>query len=240
MELPLPGTYLIVSRLPRAGERVRLPREEATHARARRLSRGDAVVLLDGSGAQGEGVLARLDRSGGEVEVDRIRTTPESGPRIALFVAGVRAQRLSWIAEKATELGAVRLVIVSADRTQAFRAAAPVLLRLERVVREAAKQCGNPRWPQVSGPVSLVEVLRRERSSHRFFCDREGDPFPSRLTLAPAALLLGPEGGWTDEERQTARAVGWSAVAIPAGKLRTETAAVAALVLLRAALSRKA
>lgn len=236
MELRLPRTHLIVSRLPRVGQRILLPREEARHARARRLSRGDAVVLLDGSGAQGEGVLTRLDGSGAEVEVERIHTTAETAPGISVFVAGVRAERLAWIAEKATELCATRLVILSTERTQAFRTGAPVLLRLERIVREAAKQCGSPRWPDVSGPVSLTEVLSQERASHLFLCDRGGVAFPSRLTAAPTSLLVGPEGGWTEEERRAAGEAGWTTVAIPAGKLRTETAAVAALVLARAAL----
>jgi 16S rRNA (uracil1498-N3)-methyltransferase len=195
------------------------------------------VALLDGSGAEAEAVLARLDRDGAEVEVQRIlRTAAESVPEIAVFVAGVRAERLAWIAEKATELSAARLVILRTERTQAFRAASSVLSRLERLVREAAKQCGSPRWPEVSGPVLLADVLRQERASHSFLFDREGDRFPARLTPAPMALLVGPEGGWTAEERRAAREVGWTTVAVPAGKLRTETAVVAALVLARAAL----
>ncbi|MGH9316159.1 MAG: RsmE family RNA methyltransferase [Thermoanaerobaculia bacterium] len=239
MGLYLSRAYLIVSRLPRAGERILLPREEVSHARARRLSPGDAVVLLDGSGAAGEGVLVRLDARGAEVEVGRIHPKARSVPEISVFVAGVRAERLAWIAEKVTELSATRLVILRTERTQTFRAAALVLPRLERIVREAAKQCGGPRWPEVSGPVSLAEVLSRERASHIFLCDREGACFPSRLTAAPMALLVGPEGGWSDEERRAAREAGAITVAIPAGRLRTETAAVAALVLARAALGRE-
>jgi 16S rRNA (uracil1498-N3)-methyltransferase len=196
--------------------------------------------LLDGSGAEGEGVLTRLDGDGAEVEVERIRTTAKSVPEIAVFVAGVRMERLAWIAEKATELSATRLVILNTERTQAFRAGASVLLRLERVVREAAKQCGSPRWPTLSGPVSLAEVLRRERASHRFLCDSEGVPFPSRLTKESTALLVGPEGGWTEEERRAAAEARWRTVAITDGRLRTETAAIAALLLARVGLARSA
>ncbi|HSS44439.1 MAG TPA: RsmE family RNA methyltransferase, partial [Thermoanaerobaculia bacterium] len=191
---------------------------------------------LDGSGAEGEGVLVRLDARGAEVEVASVHTNARSVPEISVFVAGVRAERLAWIAEKATELSATRLVILRTERTQTFRAAALVLRRLERVVREAAKQCGGPRWPEVSGPVSLAEVFSRERASHLFLFDREGVGFPSRLTASPTALLVGPEGGWSEGERRAASEAGATTVAIPAGRLRTETAAVAALVLARAAL----
>jgi len=150
----------------------------------------------------------------------------------------VRAERLSWIAEKATELGAARLVLVRSERTQAFRASEALRARLERVAREAAKQCGAPRWPEVAGPLAFAEALAAERAPHRFLLDPEGDPLPAAITAADAALAVGPEGGWTAAESETARRLGWSPSALPAGRLRTETAAVAGLALLRAALSR--
>jgi len=240
MGLCVSRAHLIVARLPRAGERILLSAEEAAHARARRLSAGDAVVLLDGSGSEGDGILLRLDGRAAEVEIERIHTRAESAPVISVFVAGIRLERLAWIAEKATELSAARLVILRTERTQTFRAAASALLRLERVVREAAKQCGAPRWPEVCGPVSVVEVLSSERASRLLFCDEGGVRFPVRLETGPTSLLVGPEGGWSEEERRAAREAGASAVALPAGRLRTETAAVAALVLARAAHARGA
>ena len=72
----------------------------------------------------------------------------------------------------------------------------------------------------------------------RFLLDPRGEPFPSRLPARPTALLVGPEGGWTDAERDAALAAGWAAASLSAGKLRTETAAVAGLALARAALAR--
>ncbi len=239
MGLPFPRARLVVGPLPRPGGRVRLSREEAAHARARRLHAGDPVLLLDGTGREALGLLTRLDSTDGEVEVRELRLAARTGPPIHLFVAGVRAERLSWIAEKATELGAARLAIVHTERTQTFRAAASMVARLERVAREAAKQCESARWPAIAGPIPLRHVLTEQRAFHRFFFDFEGDRFPAELDRQPAALLVGPEGGWTGEERQAARTSGWNAVALPAGKLRTETAAVAALVLLRAAMERK-
>jgi 16S rRNA (uracil1498-N3)-methyltransferase len=201
---------------------------------------GDAVALLDGSGRAAVGVARRIGKGGLEVEIaELIEATPEDGPELTLLVCAIRAERLSWIVEKATELGAARVVIVSSARTQAFRASEEALLRLSRVVREAAKQCGRARWPEIRGAVSFEEALETPEPQ-RLLLDRQAPPFPAALRRRPIALLVGPEGGWPPEEQARARARGWRLASLPAGRLRAETAAIAALVLARAAWSRKA
>ena len=235
----LPRARFVVSPLPPAGETVRLSLEEAAHARARRLRPGDAVVLFDGSGREAEGVLTRLDRRGGEVAVEGTLPAGDPVASVALFVAGLRAERLAWLAEKATELSAESVTLVASARTQSFRGSAAMLERLGRVAREAAKQCESPRWPRIAGPLPLDRALLERPDSRRLFLDPEGEVFPSRISAQAVTLLVGPEGGWTAPERETALARGWSLVALPAGKLRAETAAIAALVLARAALGRR-
>jgi 16S rRNA (uracil1498-N3)-methyltransferase len=239
MDQPLPGARLIVDALPGAGAACRVEGEEAAHARARRVAAGDAVVLVDGSGREATGSVARIGRGFLDVDVEAVRAAPpDAGSFIHLLVAAVRSERLSWIAEKATELGAARLTLVASERTQRFRASDALGPRLARVVREAAKQAEAARWPAIAGPVALAAALRDERASTRLFLDLGGEPFPSRLPAAPTALLVGPEGGWTDGELAAALAAGWVATSLAAGKLRAETAAVAALTLARTALAR--
>ncbi len=239
MGVRLPPTRLLVSPLPRAGETSRLSSEEAAHARARRLRPGDPVILLDGSGREALARLTSLSRGMAEVAVERILPARDAPAPVALFVAGLRAERLSWLVEKATELSAESVTLVASERTQSFRGSAAVRERLERVAREAAKQCGSSRWPRIEGPVSLDRALSERPSSQRLFLDPEAEAFPPALAAGGASLLVGPEGGWTAAEREAARAQGWCLAALPAGKLRAETAAVAALVLARAALERK-
>jgi len=235
----LPGARLIVDALPEAGSVCRVEGEEAAHARARRVAAGDAVVLLDGSGREAAGRVTRIDRGYLDVAVDKVRAAAAGTlSPIHLLVAAVRSERLSWIAEKATELGAARLTLVSSQRTQSFRANEALSARLERVVREAAKQAEASRWPEVVGPVAFRDVLKSEAARSRLILDLSGKPFPATLPRAPAALLIGPEGGWTDAELAAALAEGWVAASLAAGKLRAETAAVAALTLARAALAR--
>ena len=236
--MPASRARLVVSPLPPVGEAARLSPEEAAHARARRLRRGDPVILLDGTGRLAHAVLKRLDGRGGEVAVEGILEPAPLGEPIALYVAGLRAERLAWIAEKATELGAASVSIVETALTQSFRASGSVLERLERVAREAAKQCEAARWPRFSGPVSFEEVISDESSSDRLILDFSGAGFPSKLSGESAALLVGPEGGWTETEVRTAISRGWKSASLPAGKLRAETAAIAALLLARAALER--
>ena len=237
--MPLPRTRLLVACLPAAGEKARLSKEEAAHARARRLRPGDPVVLLDGRGAEALAVVTVLGAKGAEVFVEKPLPARESWSGVALLVAGLRAERLAWLAEKATELSVDRLTLVATERTQSFRGSRNSLERLERVAREAAKQCEAARWPSISGPIPLDAALSEDPSSHRLFLDAEGEPFPSALSARNVVLLVGPEGGWTDAERAAARARGWTAAALPAGKLRAETAAIAAIVLARAARGRK-
>jgi 16S rRNA (uracil1498-N3)-methyltransferase len=239
MDEPDSRTRLIVERCPDRRGETALSRGEAAHARARRLQRGAPVTLIDGTGTEARGTLLRLSREGGWVVVEEIRQAPDSGHRIALFVAGLKRERLSWIAEKATELGAASLTIVSTDRTQPFRATPELLPRLTRVAQEAAKQCGSARWPAISGPRDFAEVLSEEGAAGRLVLDPKAPPFPLSLE-APIALLIGPEGGWTEKERAAAGEKGWIGAALPAGLLRAETAAIAALVLARAALARGA
>ncbi len=79
----------------------------------------------------------------------------------------MRAERLAWIAEKAAELGARSLTLVVSERTQRFRASGALAERLARVVREAAKQAEQARWPEIAGPIPLAAALRDERRRRR-------------------------------------------------------------------------
>ena len=239
MGVPVSDARLIVPRVPEPGQSFRISGEEAAHARARRLAAGASVVLIDGSGAEAFGIVERVGP--GRLDV-RVETTgqapPDRLPPIHLLVAALRVERLAWIAEKATELGAARLTLVESERTQSHRARAASVPRLERVVREAAKQSDRARWPTVDGPRPFSLAIEEESSGRRILLDPRGESFPVDLGAGSVALLVGPEGGWSEAEQHAARASGWTMASLAAGKLRTETAAVGALMLARTILSR--
>ncbi len=239
--MPLPRARFVVDRLPSAGETFRLEGADVSHARARRLSPGDPVVLVDGSGREAEGTAAEAGRGALEVLVARVVETPADPlAPIHILAAAVRPERLSWIAEKSTELGAATLTIVVSERTQSERASASLASRLARVIAEAAKQSERARWPRVEGPIDFARALAAAPAGHRFLLDPRGEPFPAELASRPTSLLVGPEGGWSEEEERAAIAAGWRTASLSAGKLRAETAVVAALALARAALARGA
>jgi len=231
-------TRLIVPALGAAGETLRLSREEALHARARRLVAGDPVLLSDGSGVEATAHVVRISRKETIVRVSEVVERHPRDLRVTLYLAGLRPERLAWAVEKATELGAAGVVLVRTARTQSFRASAGLLPRLERIARESSKQCGRADWPAIAGPVGFEKVLEEERCRDRLLLDADGARFPLRLDRASSALLVGPEGGWTDPERTEASEHGWKIVALPAGTLRAETAAIAALALVAAAVKR--
>jgi 16S rRNA (uracil1498-N3)-methyltransferase len=173
------------------------------------------------------------------VRASEILEAAAAAPAVSLLVAGLRADRLAWLVEKVTELGAARVTIVESERTQSFRANARLLPRLDRIAREAAKQCERADWPRVEGPVAFERAIEAEAAPQRFFFDLDGDPFPDRVGESETALAVGPEGGWTDSEKDEASSRGWRIVRLAAGKLRAETAAIAGLLLLAAAMERK-
>jgi len=215
-----------------AGESVTLDARARRHARARRLAEGDAVRLTDGAGGEAEGTVERLGRDACDVRVGRVRRSGGASG-VELLVSAVRLPRLSWIVEKATELGAGAVTVVASERAQRERveSAARDRERLARIARGAAEQSGQTAPPSIAGPVAASAVLPRAASlASAILLDRSGEPFPESLR-APAAIWVGPEGGWTAGELAAAERSGWRRIRLPGATLRTETAAIAGLVL---------
>jgi 16S rRNA (uracil1498-N3)-methyltransferase len=162
--------------------------------------------------------------------------------RAVLLASLIRFERFEWLLEKATELGVHRIVPVQAERSEKGleRAAAKRLQRWSRVVREASEQSRRARLPEIDPPLSMAGALAFD-ASYRFVL--EESEAPTILSVLPAerraedlvALLVGPEGGWTDRERAQMAGASWRIVSLGPGILRAETAAIAALAIVNAA-----
>jgi 16S rRNA (uracil1498-N3)-methyltransferase len=163
------------------------------------------------------------------LSVERKTREPEAIPDVWLAFAPVKRAQTDWMVEKATELGAARLIPVITQRTIAERVK---LERLEAISIEAAEQCGRTRLPAIGNPVDLKRLLAERNDGRRlYFADEFGGEAPaSAFQAGPALILIGPEGGFTDAERALVRAAP-NAVPISLGPriLRAETAALAAL-----------
>jgi 16S rRNA (uracil1498-N3)-methyltransferase len=167
---------------------------------------------------------------------------PEPRVRITLLAALIRFERFEWIIEKATELGVEQIVPIETDRTEKGleKAAGKRMARWTRIAREASEQSRRALLPEIHEPLAFDEALAIE-SDRRYLLD-EGDA-PPILSLLPQsrnsgdriAVMLGPEGGWTDRERARITSTGWCAVSLGPEILRAETAAIAALAIINAA-----
>jgi 16S rRNA (uracil1498-N3)-methyltransferase len=194
-----------------------------------RLKEGAELLVFDG--ASGEW-LARIREAGRKrmtLLVERRTREPETVPDVWLAFAPVKRQGTDWLVEKATELGASRLIPIMTQRTVAERVK---LERLEAIAIEAAEQCGRTRLPDIEEPMPLARLFdHRDASRTLYFADENGGEWaPDAFTPGSSLVLIGPEGGFTEEERGAIRAAP-NSVAVSLGPriLRAETAALAAL-----------
>lgn len=195
-----------------------------------RMGVGAELLLFDGASGEWLARVAEAGKKHMTLTVERPTREPETIPDVWLAFAPVKRAQTDWLVEKATELGVARLLPVMTERTVAERVR---LERLEAIAIEAAEQCGRTRLPEISEPVTLARLLAgRDSARTLYFADeaRDGEPAATAFRAGPALILTGPEGGFTDGERQSIRSAE-AALPISLGPriLRAETAALAAL-----------
>jgi 16S rRNA (uracil1498-N3)-methyltransferase len=151
-----------------------------------------------------------------------------SGPELGLAL--IRGPRFDWAVEKAAELGCTRLVPLTLARSVPLGRGADRRLRWGRLAEEARKQCGRPTPMIVAEPASLADWLaeRPAQGPPGLLMDLSAAPFPVDANPR-SALLVGPEGGLTAEEKNLAMERGFEPVSLGRATLRSETAALAAL-----------
>lgn len=213
--------------------------DEARHlTRVLRVEAGQKFEISDNRTAY----LAEVVEARGERVIFRVEQPIESTPppaRITLCAALIKFDRFEWIVEKATELGVERILPVEAVRSEKglFKASRKRSERWERIARESSQQSRRTTLPEILPAARFEEALRMEGAVKLFLEEATAPPLlrvlPDRVEAA--ALLVGPEGGWTDRERELAGGAGWSAVSLGPQVLRAETAAVAAIALIAGA-----
>lgn len=216
-----------------------------------RQSVGDAVLLFNGRDGEWRARLVEAGKRGATLELEELEREQTSGPDLELLIALIKRSRLETVVEKAVELGVRRLRPVITRRTQADHAN---LARLGAIATEAAEQTGRLEVPEVLAPEKLDRVLDRWKEGRALiFCDEAGEappmlealrapaaPHPElvegRWRPRPAAILIGPEGGFDPAERERLRALPFvAAVGLGPRVLRADTAAISALTLWQAA-----
>jgi len=159
-------------------------------------------------------------------------------PDVTLYLALIKFDRFEWAVEKATELGVTRIVPVATVRSERglFEGGQKRVERWRRIAHEASEQSRRLRVPEIDAPAKMSAAIG-DSSTHRLWCDERPGAPPLSSAFHPlpggsTALLIGPEGGWTDSERDQFSAAGWQGVSLGPLVLRAETAVCAALAVI--------
>ncbi|MEM8958772.1 MAG: 16S rRNA (uracil(1498)-N(3))-methyltransferase [Pseudomonadota bacterium] len=203
-----------------------------------RLDRGDRVALFDGRAGEWAAEITEVGKRGGQAVCVAQTKALQRPPDLWLMFAPIKKARTDFIVEKATELGAARILPVQTEFTNAERVRAD---RLRAHAVEAAEQCGGTFVPDVGDLTRLSAMLDAWPEGRRLmFCDearvgRATDLAGIAQDPGPWAVLIGPEGGFSPAERDRLHAMD-QAVPVSLGPrvLRADTAAVAALTLWQA------
>ena len=205
--------------------------------RVLRQRRGDHVLLFSGDGDGYDAEVESADARACEVRVGEV-TAHEPSPRLRLHLAQslIKGERLDFVMQKATELGVTDIWPLETERTEVHIEGRRVVRRethWHRVIESAAEQCGRLRLPTLHPPMSLPALLTARPSARMLLLDPGAPSLSGASALEDTLLLVGPEGGFSDAERDAAQASG----AVPMGLgrliLRADTAPLAALAVLR-------
>ena len=203
-----------------------------------RLKPGDAVHVFNGIDGEWRCVISEILKKGAVLRAGAKVRDQVSPPDVELLIAVVKKSALEFAVEKATELGAARVRLVVTRRTQVQHVR---LDRLDAIAIESAEQTGRLDVPPVEAPTPLADLLDAWDPQRRLmFCDETGGTPAigalTGMTPGPWAILIGPEGGFSPEERDRLRSLPFTtAVSLGPRVLRADTAATAALTLWQAA-----
>jgi 16S rRNA (uracil1498-N3)-methyltransferase len=202
-----------------------------------RLKPGDLILVFNGRDGEWLARITDARRKGVALRIEERVREQTTAPDLHYLFAPLKHARLDYMVQKATEMGVGRLCPVLTEFTQVARVNSE---RMRANAIEAAEQCGILSIPEVEPPRKLSDVLSEWEPGRRLvFCDEGAapkDPSETFGTLkgGPTALLIGPEGGFSDRERDELLARPY-VVALSLGPriLRADTAAVAALALVQ-------
>jgi 16S rRNA (uracil1498-N3)-methyltransferase len=214
---------------------------DASHhvARVLRLKVGDALTLFDGHGGEYASEITAVDKK--QVQVRTVGHLPienESPLTIHLGIAISRGERMDWIVQKSTELGIAALTPLLTEHTGVKLSgdrAAKKIQHWQQIAISACEQCGRNRPPTVHALRLVDDWLATTVAEKNFVLHHRAEVLDVAVGPAPAsiALLIGPEGGLSEREINTAEQAGYAALRLGPRVLRTETAPLAAIAILQ-------
>lgn len=222
-----------------AGASATLGEDAAHHIRVRRLDVGERVALVDGAGSVARGALIRVARGHAVVDVERVETRPPLSP-VHLLVPVADRDRMLLLAEKCVELGASswRPVLWRRSRSVSPRGeGAGFQGKVRARMASALTQCEGAWLPELYPDATVERAIAASPPGLRIVLDADAPPLLSLPIAGVVSLAVGPEGGLERVERDDLVAAGFAPASLGGHILRFETAAVAALAIVRAALA---
>jgi 16S rRNA (uracil1498-N3)-methyltransferase len=226
-----------------SGESLALPERAARHVQVLRLQPGDTVTLFNSQGGEFEATIERMGRSDVQVKVTAHHAVEREARRAVHLALGMPAnERMDWLVEKASELGAASITPLMAERSVLRlkgERAEKKIAHWRGVAMAACEQCGRNRLPLLHAVASVIDWLAAlpapTAAAPRLLLSLRAGTQPLAQALsasddtAPVTLLSGPEGGLSPAEEDAALARGFVPVSLGARVLRAETAPLAVL-----------
>jgi 16S rRNA (uracil1498-N3)-methyltransferase len=230
-----------------AGEQLQLPADPAQHlARVLRAKAGDPLIVFNGRGGEFAATVQTLRRNEVTAQIGEHHAIERESPLDTTLLQGIaRGDKMDQILQKATELGVTRVVPVTTSRSNVRLDAAAADRKHQHwqgVVVAACEQCGRNRVPDVARPMDIAAALTQATADLRLLLSphEAAAPLDSLLhrpaagTARAIAMLVGPEGGFDQQEIQRAEQAGFVPCRLGPRVLRTESAALAALAIVQA------
>jgi len=213
------------------GDLIRIRDDEHRHLSVARAGIGEHIEVFDGCGHIWDAAISAVDRRETMVRVTGSR---EVEPDIHALILGqslIRTSAFELALEKAVECGVTRIIPIITARSNVKDAGRRE--RWQKIIVEAAKQSKRYHLPILEEPVSFAKILDVEAPTRIVLSERNGTALSRAIQGSPVLYLIGPEGGWTDDESNSAQHKGFVLAGLGPTILKSETAAVVATALIR-------
>lgn len=221
------------------GQSIELNKEQTHHAvTVLRVKKGQAVTLFDGQSYEFLTTVLLVEKRRIVVEINDFKHCPATDLLIHLGIAVSKGERMDWVIQKATELGASHITPLTSQRVDVKLSAdrwEKKQTHWEKIIINACEQCGQNILPQLHPVTPLTDWIENRVENKKLVMDPEGETLTLQKTdnTASCALLVGPEGGLDDWEIQQAQQQGFERWKLGNLVLRTETAPVAGIAILQ-------
>ncbi|MEP7074671.1 MAG: 16S rRNA (uracil(1498)-N(3))-methyltransferase [Acidobacteriota bacterium] len=216
---------------------VELDAEQTPHLRdVLRLKIGDEVNVFDGMGREYACKIRSIEKKRSILSIlsEITPAAPESKLILNLAAAVTKGEKFDIVVQKAVELGASSLQPLYTQRCEVKPSGSDRrLVRWRKIALEAAKQCGRAKLMTVSEPIDFDKFARSVSGNVIMFSERDGESFSKIKPAGELTAMVGPAGGWDDNELKTARERGFHITTLGGRILRAETAAIAFLAILQ-------